>query len=384
MKRTDKRQKFHQRVFSFLRPIAGPILRRIYAFRTDPLRHIEGPFLLLSNHVTAVDPILVCLSVKEQMYIVASEHLMQKGFGSKLLRYFFDPIVRRKGDSAVATVKSMLSALKAGQNVCVFPEGTCSYDGTNSPFVPTIGKLSKTAKAKLVTYRFEGGYFTLPRWGRGVRRGDFYGHIVRIYSPDELMTMTDAEINAHISEDLNEDAYARMAERPAAYKSRRRAEYLESAFFLCPCCRRVGTLRTKGDSIRCTCGMQATIDEHYRLSGMPVSTLPEWNALQNEWLSKASQDPDFAFSDEAVTLIQSDEQHRRTKLETGRMQLTHQALTVGTHTFPLKEIADVELVRRNRLVFSTANGYYQAIGADALNTRKYMLLYRIWKGTNVS
>ena len=380
MNQTSKRQRFHQGIISVLRPIAGPILKRIYAFRTDPIRHIDGPFLLLANHVTAVDPLLVCLSVRNQMYIVGSEHLMQKGFGSWLLRVLFAPIVRRKGDSAVTTVKQMLAALKAGNNVCIFPEGTCSYDGTNSPFLPTIGKVARAAKAKLVTYRFEGGYFTLPRWGKGIRRGEYYGHIVRIYSPDELKAMTDDEINAHIRADLNENAYARMEERPVAFKSRHRAEYLESAWFLCPRCRGVGTLRTCGDRITCSCGLTATLDAHYRLSGMPVKTLIEWDALQNDWLENAASDPAFSFTDEAVTLLQSDERHRKIKLGTGRMHITRDALTVGTHTFPLSEIADMELVRRNRLVFSTANGYYQAIGAKTLNTRKYMLFYRIRKG----
>ena len=237
-----KRHRFHQRVIDVLQVLVAPVVKRIYAFRTEFTEGLDGPFLLLANHVTAVDPVLICTSFRQQMYIVASEHLMQKGFGSRLLRFLFAPIARRKGDTAVTTVKQMLSYLKAGYNVCVFPEGTCSFDGTNPPFLPTIGKVAKAAKVSLVTYRFTGGYFTLPRWGRGIRRGAYAGHTVRIYSPDELKTMSDGEINAHIRADLEENAYARQAQNPVAYRSRRRAELLESAFFLCPQCRRVGTL----------------------------------------------------------------------------------------------------------------------------------------------
>ena len=71
------------------------------------------------------------------LYFVASEHLMQKGLPSRLLKLCFDPIVRRKGDTAVKTVKEMLATLKAGQNVAVFPEGSCSFNGQNEPFLPT-------------------------------------------------------------------------------------------------------------------------------------------------------------------------------------------------------------------------------------------------------
>ena len=377
-----KRQRFHQNIIRVLQATVAPIIKRIYAFRTVTVKGIDGPFLLLANHVTAVDPLLICTSFKQQMYIVASEHLMQKGFGSKLLRFFFDPIVRRKGDTAVTTVKQMLTRLKAGSNVCVFPEGTCSYDGTNSPFLPTIGKVAKAAKVSLVTYRFEGGYFTLPRWGRGIRRGDYYGHAVRIYPPDMLKAMSDAEINACIRSDLDENAYARQAEHPVAYRSRHRAEYLETAFFLCPHCKRVGTLKTKNDTIRCSCGLSGTLDEHYALHGLPFSTLTEWDAFETEWLHEAASDPDFTFSDEDVTLWENDDAHRRIRLVAGTMRITRERLSVGDRTFALSEISDMELVRRNLLVFSTSDAHYQASGQETLNARKYMQLYRIWKGTD--
>ena len=375
-----KRHRFHQRVIDVLQVLVAPVVKRIYAFRTEFTEGLDGPFLLLANHVTAVDPVLICTSFRQQMYIVASEHLMQKGFGSRLLRFLFAPIARRKGDTAVTTVKQMLSYLKAGYNVCVFPEGTCSFDGINPPFLPTIGKVAKAAKVSLVTYRFTGGYFTLPRWGRGIRRGAYAGHTVRIYSPDELKTMSDGEINAHIRADLEENAYARQAQNPVAYRSRRRAELLESAFFLCPQCRRVGTFRTRGDAIRCSCGLCASLDAYYALHGMPFRTLPEWNAFENDWLSDAAEDPDFAFSDAGVTLWANDDAHRKTKLVTGTMRMTRDTLSVGGRSFALSEITGMELVRRNLLVFSVQDAHYQASGAKPLNTRKYLKLYRILKG----
>lgn len=375
-----KRHRFHQRCFTAARTLFAPFLRRIYAFRTDSPVTIDGPFLAVANHVTAADPVLLCTSFRQQMYIVASEHLMQKGLPSRLLKLCFDPIVRRKGDSAVTAVKEMLACMRVGFNVCVFPEGTCSYDGTNSPMLPTIGKLAKTAGVSLVTYRFEGGFFTLPRWGRGIRRGRYTGRVVRVYSPEELKSMRDGELFSAIQADLCENAYERIAKEPVSYRSRHRAEYLESAFFLCPNCRRVGTIRTRGDTIRCGCGLCGTLDAQYRLSGLPFETLPEWDAMQAAWLSDAAQDPAFSFSDEPVVLTRTDENHRRTQVAAGRVTMTREALSVGAQRFLLSDLTDMELVRRNLLVFSTRDAHWQLSGEKPLNTRKYMLLYRILKG----
>ena len=385
MKTRLNRQHFHQIVVSVVGFLLGPILKWMYAFRTDRKMRIDGPYLLLANHVTAADPVLICLSFSRQMYIVADEHLMQKGFASRLLRLFFDPIIRRKGDSAVTAVKEILACLKAGLNVCIFPEGTCSFDGTNSPMLPTIGKLAKTCGATLVTYRFEGGFFTLPRWGRGIRRGSYYGHVEHIYTPDTLRQMSAAEINGHIAEDLKENAYDRIRSEPVRYKSRRRAEWLESAFFLCPSCRNVGTLRSSGETVLCeTCGASGVLDAQYTLHGLPISTLAEWERFENNWLGEQIEQEEFAFADGDAVLIQTDARHRRKVLCSGPLRMDRHALTVGAFSFPLSEMAGMEIVRKNLLVFSTQDAFYQVTGGKSLCTRKYFQFYRLLKGETLS
>ena len=115
---------------------------------------------------------------------------------------------------------------------------------------------------------------------------------------------------------------------------------------------------------------------------MPELPPIEWDRLQNGWLENTSGKPDFAFTDEGVTLWENDEAHRRKALVTGTMRMTRKAFSVGDRLFPLSEISNMELVRRNLLVFSTHDAHYQVSGRDALNSRKYMLLYRIWKGVS--
>ncbi len=66
-----------------------------YTFAPGP--QVEGPCLILSNHVTDFDPILVGLSFPEHMYFVAGENVMRMGFLSKLVGRYGSIIQRIKG-----------------------------------------------------------------------------------------------------------------------------------------------------------------------------------------------------------------------------------------------------------------------------------------------
>ena len=59
--------------------------------------HVDGPALIVPNHVSAWDPLLVAMSLRDkQAYFVASEHLFRMGPVSKLLEFVVAPIPRRK------------------------------------------------------------------------------------------------------------------------------------------------------------------------------------------------------------------------------------------------------------------------------------------------
>lgn len=81
------------------------------------LCQVDGPCIIIPNHVTAMDPLLVAMSFpKKQMYFVASEHLFRKGLISSLLNWLVEPIPRKKASSGVDTVMAVLSRLRAGHS----------------------------------------------------------------------------------------------------------------------------------------------------------------------------------------------------------------------------------------------------------------------------
>ena len=105
------KKTFRERVYGFLWHLLRKPFEWIFAFKHDYDRE-PVPTLIISNHVTNFDPILVALSFPgRRFHFVASEHLFRMGFVSKLLTYLFDPIPRRKGVSGGDTAMAILRAV---------------------------------------------------------------------------------------------------------------------------------------------------------------------------------------------------------------------------------------------------------------------------------
>ena len=67
----------HQKIWKVLYALANRWICRSFNLTHEDLR-VEGPVLLIPNHVCAWDPLLVAMSLREkQVYYVASEHLFR-------------------------------------------------------------------------------------------------------------------------------------------------------------------------------------------------------------------------------------------------------------------------------------------------------------------
>ena len=364
----------HQIIWRMLYAIANRWICRKFRLTHEDL-HVEGPVLLIPNHVTSWDPLLVAMSLRDkQVYYVASEHIFRFGLVSKLINWLVAPIPRRKAASGADTVKACLRHLRAGHSVCLFAEGEQSWDGTNHPIFPATGKLAKSAGATLVTYRLEGGYLSLPRWGKGVRRGKMHGHPVGIYPPEQLKAMQPEEINALIEQDIAENAWDRQREDPVAYRGKNRAEGLETALYYCPACRRIGTLHTRGDRIFCGCGLDLLYEETgFFAPDSPCATIHEWDLLQREAIKKLPVGTDKPiFSDGEMQLSRIDAGHRETVLGRGELQQFSDRLSCAGTDFPLSDIDSMAMVQANLLLLSTCGNYYQIRATKPANLRKYL------------
>ena len=289
----------YRRAFAFFRFIMTPFIKLKFRYRYDSLKKIKGPYLLLANHNMEIDPILLGIAAGRQAFFVASEHIARKGFGTWFLMRYFHPILHRKGKDGTRSVMSILKTLRSGSSVALFPEGNRSFDGVTCPIPEATGKMAKHAGVPVITYRFEGGYLSQPRFSVKLRKGRVTGHLVKVYQPEELKAMTDAEVNAAIAADLHEDAYEAQERERVAYKGKRLTFGIESTLYRCPKCGAFGTLVSDDKTVRCGCGYEASFDIYGYLNG---ETMRDLNAAQREALRQRLREEDSEIFRDSVTV----------------------------------------------------------------------------------
>ena len=370
-------QRRHARAFSFFPVLLRPAMRLLLRYRGEPIPDPGGPVFVLSNHNTDLDCILLGLSARRLMYFVATETVVRMGFLGKLVRRYFDPILHRKGVQGAATVRAILSRIRDGFSVVLFPEGNRSFNGQTCPIPPATGKLARMCGATLVTYRLTGGYFTSPRWGRGLRKGRMTGTVAGVYSPETLKSMSAAEIQAVIERDLWTDAYEEQKENPVRFRGKARAEYLESMLYRCPKCGNFGTLRSKKHRLFCECGLDLTFTEEGMLESADGTqyTVTELDRLQRESLTELPASG-CLFSDE-VTLRQIGKDHEVVSEQSITLQAFRDRIELND-PLPMEHIEAMSIVQRNRLLIYPAgtDGNLEITGAPSFNALKYFYLFR--------
>jgi 1-acyl-sn-glycerol-3-phosphate acyltransferase len=366
------KKKFSERVYGFLWALLRKPFEWIFAFSHDYDRE-NVPTLIISNHVTNFDPILVAFSFPgRRFHFVASEHLFRMGFVSKLLTWLFEPIPRRKGVSGGDTAMAILRRLREGKTVCLFAEGETTWDGKTAEIFSATGRLAQMGKCRLITYRLEGGYNTAPRWGKGIRRGKMHGRIVGVYSPAEVKAMG-KEVTGYIQRDIFEDADARQKENPVAYGKRNLAKNLEVALFKCPVCGAYETLSSRGNFLHCTCGAKWEYTPYGCFQpATPFETVGQWDAWQRRQLEGESPN----FRAQGMRLSRLTDEHGQENLGVGDLVLEDGILTCCGLRVALEEVSSIALVTTKRLLLTVGSDYYELKAKKPLCLRKFLLSWQ--------
>jgi 1-acyl-sn-glycerol-3-phosphate acyltransferase len=143
------------------------------------LQHVpeEGPALLVCNHVSFMDPLLLMANLRRPARFV----MYYRIFNVPLLKFVFKtakaiPIAGQKEDPAVLAqaYDAVDAALADGEVVCIFPEGALTRDGGIAPFRPGVEKILARRPVPVVPMALRG------LWGSVWSRRDSMLHRARL------------------------------------------------------------------------------------------------------------------------------------------------------------------------------------------------------------
>ncbi len=167
--------------------VVGPWLRVLFRPWTDNMDAIpvEGPAILVSNHLSFSDSFFLPLVTKRRItFLAKQEYFTGKGVKGLISKAFFTgvgqvPIDRTSGRAAEAAITTGIRILDEGHLLGIYPEGTRTADGRLYRGKTGVARMALEGHAPVIPVAMIGTYEIQPP-GRirpnikrvGVRFGD--------------------------------------------------------------------------------------------------------------------------------------------------------------------------------------------------------------------
>lgn len=240
-------------------------------------------FILISNHTDAMDPGFEMEALGRYIRYVASDHTARMKLGW-VFKYIGGVIIKYRDRPSSELTNEIIRNVQAGIPVGLHAEGAMSVNGQTGFISEHTGQLVKESGVALVTYKFVGGYLRNPRWANTKRSGPIIGHFVNEYSPEQLSKLSVEEITEIIRRDTYVNAYEEQKKEMHDYDGENLAECVERILYLCPKCRKIGTLHSKGNFLSCDCGYKVEMKKdgffHNCGEGLEHDNVLDWDLWQ--------------------------------------------------------------------------------------------------------
>ena len=166
-----------------------------------------GGVLLVSNHQSFLDPVLVGVRLERPLSYLARSGLFDNFLLAIVIRWL-NAYPVRQGAADVGAVKETIARLQEGHALNIFPEGSRTEDGNLLPLEKGVGLVVRRAKVPVVPVIIDGSFHAWPK-GRKIFRT---GKIRLLYGkPMDLSSMKGEQIVATIDKTFHE-MFARLKE----------------------------------------------------------------------------------------------------------------------------------------------------------------------------
>ncbi|HEV3136294.1 MAG TPA: lysophospholipid acyltransferase family protein, partial [Pirellulales bacterium] len=175
-------------------------LARLVAVPVFQIRHRgrhflprSGGGLILSNHQSNLDPILIGLGCQRRLNYVARRTLLRVAPLRWLLNSLDTIPIDREG-SGFGGLKETLKRLKRGELVLLFPEGTRTPDGEVHAIKPGFCAIARRSGVPLIPMALDGAFEAWPRHRSIPRPAVVHVEFGEPIAPEQVARLSDDEL----------------------------------------------------------------------------------------------------------------------------------------------------------------------------------------------
>lgn len=132
---------------------------KVYGHHNVPAR---GGVLIVSNHQSLLDPILLPLHLRRPLNYIAKSELFENRFFCWFLQSVCNAFPVRQGYGDVRAVKETIHRLQEGHLMNIFPEGSRTFDGEIAPLRGGVALIIERAPVPIVPAVIVGAYEAWP------------------------------------------------------------------------------------------------------------------------------------------------------------------------------------------------------------------------------
>lgn len=177
-----------------------------YRFTGKSRVPLTGPVLLVANHQSNLDPVLVGVACPRQLKYLARIGLFFFPLNLWIRALGAVPIDRERG--ALAGIRTTLELLKQDNAVLVFPEGSRTSDGKLQPMLPGFCLLARRSKATIVPVGLDGAFQALPRGSFACRQHPIYLSFGVPITPKQFEGMSDEQLTQVVTDRIAQELEA--------------------------------------------------------------------------------------------------------------------------------------------------------------------------------
>jgi len=183
-------------LYSFLKTILPIILFPFIKIEIKGLNNIptKGPVVLISNHTSNWDPVVLAAYLPRKLFFMAKEELFKIFFLGPIIRNL-QAIPVKRGAADRNAIRQSIKVLDEGKVLAMFPEGTRSKTGEVKDFQPGAVMIAYKGKATIVPVGLINA--------RNIGKGLFTNVTINIGEPLEIDKLSKEKITSEKLEEIS-------------------------------------------------------------------------------------------------------------------------------------------------------------------------------------